>query len=147
MWVAPQVLIAWTSVAPLDHWSNIIQNYTSRSRDRSFLCKKQISLDSEQLLISSIFWFCFNGYIISFWSKGTVSILKISCDRTVQIYSVETWANLADSGNKGIRDAGSTADFRILFEILKFKNLEILKFWKIWNIWKILEHLENLKKF
>ena len=26
---------------------------------------------------------------------------------------------------KGIRDAGSTADFRILFEVLKFKNLEI----------------------
>ena len=26
---------------------------------------------------------------------------------------------------KGIRDAGSTADFRILFEILKFKNLKI----------------------
>ena len=27
--------------------------------------------------------------------------------------------------NKGIRDAGSTADFKILFEILKFKNFEI----------------------
>ena len=27
--------------------------------------------------------------------------------------------------NKGIRDAGSTADFRILFEILKSKNLKI----------------------
>ena len=26
---------------------------------------------------------------------------------------------------KGIRDAGSTADFRICFEILKFKNLKI----------------------
>ena len=26
---------------------------------------------------------------------------------------------------KGIRDAGSTADFRILFEVSKFKNLEI----------------------
>ena len=26
---------------------------------------------------------------------------------------------------KGIRDGGSTADFRILFEILKFKNFEI----------------------
>ena len=26
---------------------------------------------------------------------------------------------------KCIRDAGSTADFRILFEILKLKNLEI----------------------
>ena len=26
---------------------------------------------------------------------------------------------------KGIRDAGSIADFRILFEVLKFKNLEI----------------------
>ena len=40
--------------------------------------------------------------------------------------------------NKGIRDAGSTADFRILFEILKFENWENLgtfgKFWKIWNI-------------
>ena len=36
-------------------------------------------------------------------------------------------------GNKGIRDAGSTADFRILFEILK--------------IWKILEHLENFRTF
>ena len=32
------------------------------------------------------------------------------------------------STNKGIRDAGSTADFRILFEILKFKNLKIWKF-------------------
>ena len=27
--------------------------------------------------------------------------------------------------NKGIRDAGSTADFRILFEILELKKLEI----------------------
>ena len=27
--------------------------------------------------------------------------------------------------NKGIRDAGSTADFRILLKILKFKKLEI----------------------
>ena len=35
---------------------------------------------------------------------------------------------------KGIRDAGSTADFRIRFEMLKFKNLEIRKF-------------ENLEKF
>ena len=26
---------------------------------------------------------------------------------------------------KGIRDAGSTADFRILFKILKFENLKI----------------------
>ena len=26
---------------------------------------------------------------------------------------------------KGFRDAGSTADFRILFEVLKFKKLEI----------------------
>ena len=43
--------------------------------------------------------------------------------------------------NKGIRDAGSTADFRILFEILKFKNLEI------WKIWKILEHLEKFRTF
>ena len=29
---------------------------------------------------------------------------------------------------KGIRDAGSTADYEILFEILKFKKLEIRKF-------------------
>ena len=36
--------------------------------------------------------------------------------------------------NKGIRDAGSTADFRILFEILKFK------------IWKF-ENFENFKTF
>ena len=43
--------------------------------------------------------------------------------------------------NKGIRDAGSTADFRILFEVFKFKNLEI------WKIWKILEHLENFRTF
>ena len=43
--------------------------------------------------------------------------------------------------NKGIRDAGSTADFRILFEILKFKNL------KIWKMWKILEHLKKFRTF
>ena len=46
---------------------------------------------------------------------------------------------------KGIRDAGSTADFRtlfrILFDILKFKNLEIF-----WSILKILEHLETFEK-
>ena len=36
---------------------------------------------------------------------------------------------------KGIRDAGSTADFRILFEVLKFENLEIF------------ENLENFGKF
>ena len=36
--------------------------------------------------------------------------------------------------NKGIRDAGSTADFRILFEILKIK------------IWKF-ENLENFGTF
>ena len=42
-------------------------------------------------------------------------------------------------GNKqGIRDAGSTADFRILFEIKKIGNLKI---------WKILEHLENFRAF
>ena len=46
--------------------------------------------------------------------------------------------------NKGIRDAGSTADYRILFEILKFWDLEILKTLKIW---KILEHLENLRTY
>ena len=39
---------------------------------------------------------------------------------------------------KGIRDAGSTAEFRILFEILKFKNLKI---------WKILEHLKKIRTF
>ena len=42
---------------------------------------------------------------------------------------------------KGIRDAGSTADFRILFEISKFENLKNLK------IWKILKHLENFRTF
>ena len=31
------------------------------------------------------------------------------------------------SFNKGIRDAGSTADFRILFEILKLNFFEIWK--------------------
>ena len=50
-----------------------------------------------------------------------------------------TWAAFRDPDqNKGIRDAGSTADFRILFEILKFKHL------KIWKIW---EHLENFRTF
>ena len=52
--------------------------------------------------------------------------------------------------NKGIRGAGSTADFGILFETLKFEKLEIRKFGKFgkfWNIWKILKYLENLKKF
>ena len=43
--------------------------------------------------------------------------------------------------NKGIRDAGSTADLRILFEILKLKNLEICK------ISKNLEHLKNFRTF
>ena len=52
-----------------------------------------------------------------------------------------------DDENKGIRDAGSTADFGILFEILKFKKLKIRKFGKFWNIWKILENLENLENF
>ena len=42
---------------------------------------------------------------------------------------------------KGIRDAGSTADFRILFEVLKFGNLKILK------IWKILEHSKKFRTF
>jgi len=37
---------------------------------------------------------------------------------------------------KGIRDAGSTADFRILFEILKLENLKNLK---------IFEHSENFR--
>ena len=37
---------------------------------------------------------------------------------------------------KGIRDAGSTPDFRILFEILKSKNLKIWKFGKFWNLLK-----------
>ena len=32
---------------------------------------------------------------------------------------------------KGIRDAGSTADFRIRFEILKFENLENFGTFKI----------------
>ena len=48
---------------------------------------------------------------------------------------------------KGIRDAGSTADFRILFEILKFKNLKTLKIWKILEHLIFLEHLENFEKF
>ena len=39
---------------------------------------------------------------------------------------------------KGIRDAGSTADFRILFEALKLK-----KNWKVEN----LENLENFGTF
>ena len=43
--------------------------------------------------------------------------------------------------NKGIRDAGSTADYRILFEIKKIGNL------KIWKIQKILEHFENFRTF
>ena len=42
-------------------------------------------------------------WVVQFLYQGTVSIVE-------QI--------------KGIRDAGSTADFRILFEILKFKNLK-----------------------
>ena len=52
--------------------------------------------------------------------------------------------------NKGIRDTGSTADFRILFEILKSKNLKIKIFGKFeifWNILNCLEHLENFEKF
>ena len=55
---------------------------------------------------------------------------------------------------KCIRDAGSTADFRILFEIQTFENLEILenfgtfgKFQNIWKIGKNLENLENIEKF
>ena len=40
---------------------------------------------------------------------------------------------------KGIRDAGSTADFRILFENLKLKKL------KIWNL-KKLENFGSFKK-
>ena len=46
--------------------------------------------------------------------------------------------------NKGIRDAGSTADFSILFEILRFGNFENFEnlenfrtFGKFKNIWKI----------
>ena len=35
------------------------------------------------------------------------------------------------SSNKGIRDAGSTADFKILFEI--FETLEIFDFFKTFN--------------
>ena len=36
---------------------------------------------------------------------------------------------------KGIRDAGSIADFRILFEILKFRNLKTFgKFQKVFKI-------------
>ena len=47
--------------------------------------------------------------------------------------------------NKGIRDTGSTADFRILFEILKFKNSNNLENVGIFK--KKLEYLENFEKF
>ena len=39
--------------------------------------------------------------------------------------------------NKGIRDAGSTADFRILFEI--FETLEISNFFETFKFFEILE--------
>ena len=39
--------------------------------------------------------------------------------------------------NKGIRDAGSTADFRILFEI--FEILEVFDFFKTFNFFDIFE--------
>ena len=49
--------------------------------------------------------------------------------------------------NKGIRDAGSTADFRILFEIWKLKNLENLEYLekklKFGKFQFILENLGN----
>ena len=49
--------------------------------------------------------------------------------------------------NKGIRDARSTADFRILFEILKIKNLENLeKFLKFRKFRIFLENSGNLEK-
>ena len=49
--------------------------------------------------------------------------------------------------NKGIRDAGSTADFRILFEILKFKNLEIRKFESLEKFGRFLKISGNFQKF
>ena len=53
--------------------------------------------------------------------------------------------------NKGIRDAGSTVDFRILFEILRFGNFDNLekfgKFGKFWTIWKILDNFGRFGKF
>ena len=70
-----------------------------------------------------------------------------------QAICILSWVSL----NKGIRDAGSTAEFKILFEILKFKNLEIRKFenLKIFGtfgkfrkkikIWKISIFLKILK--
>ena len=44
--------------------------------------------------------------------------------------------------NKGIRDAGSTADFRILFEI--FEILEILDFFETFKFFEIFEILTLL---
>ena len=41
--------------------------------------------------------------------------------------------------NKGIRDAGSTADFRILFEI--FETLEIFDFFETFKFFKFLNFL------
>ena len=50
-------------------------------------------------------------------------------DQTLQIQTANEndrkWVQSIDDEYKGIRDAGSTADFRILFKVLKFKNLEI----------------------
>ena len=39
--------------------------------------------------------------------------------------------------NKGIRDAGSTADFRILFEI--FESLEIFDFFETFKIFEFFD--------
>ena len=47
------------------------------------------------------------------------AVLQVLC---LHLFIVDT---LLGAKNKGIRDAGSTADFRILFEILKFENLKI----------------------
>ena len=134
--------------AAINHWPDVI---TSSSVVRTEI--RWIKNCEQATKSPKNFQWYFGGGRGDLWnpqSSGIPQLKKWACRLNRLSSKRMDWRESGEVTNKCIRDAGSTADFRILLKILKFKNLEIWKiwkFWKFWNIWKILEHLENLEKF
>ena len=76
----------------------------------------------------------FKVWWVTCWSDNIVDSFQI-----VNIRYNHLTLKLNNNNNKGIRDAGSTADFRILFE--NFETLEIFDFFETFKFLNFLIYL------